>query len=995
MNNKKTLMIMSIAAALALVACGPSDPQSSSSSSQPSMSESSSSDSSSEIDNGDGSKENPFKLNNKEDLIALQSEVNDEGFNGYVADLRQAPYFEFTSDIDLGGMEWTPIGGYLNKQATNLFSANIIGNGHTISNFKITETDPMVSSYGLFGNFHGEIKGLNVANFNINLEPSTIYTNTFVGGLVGLGDIASFNNVSVDGSIRVRYNKQNADFYIGGLVGYNITYATEYDGKVMGNVTNTLYVDTNVKIDSNVATTVAGGIAGWAGTNSGEGVLNMAYLTSKGRLTTPHITGGIAGYLDKYATISYAQVLGNVEGGENVGGIVAIAASDSAIQNSYVASKQIMASSLTAAYEFEGGLIAGLYTPINEPAAGSKSTLMRNVYAADTTVLAVAGEPKEDPHKVSKATITNLIDKNFLSKNLEFGEAEWIYSDEAYPVLNKKNALDLSLKVEVTFVSNMSGVSKDKTTAAKYTFNTFDTLVSKKGYTFKGWFYDEELTQDYRFYLPLYNNKTLYGDWANYSEFAGMYVATKYNAGILDFDDNGGLNFYYGDYTYLKGNYEYYGNYIKFGSVDSFDWYNTYGEWNKETGELKFTASDNAATEFTYVRANELIGFYRNGKVSIDFVTDNAGTITIPSGYDVVEIPFTYKLKSNGVEASSKDGKLTSITKLSDGSIEFEYDGKTYSANTKLPFMSADKTGPYVGKTYYGSELNENFGVKDITFNKDGTATFRHSYQRTSASHSYLDIDPDLVDIEKEIYGATKTREGQNDSEFYLDVYGIQKNEGFKSYSYVELIYYIKNGETADMESKVLSTNMTKTVNADGIMVFQGTGDKKASTLHIFEVAVDLDGSYMHVNQFASYNHTGGYYADGNDLIIKGDGSDQAMQTVLKYNAEEDYFITESHVNHNDPTNPENSKTEQKFFMLAPYQVHGVFNIEGVSGLDGEVYAYLGHTYYLAKDGSVSVVSVTSGTFKNFDTVSLNINGAQYTFNVVNLYGINTLKLSN
>ena len=86
------------------------------------------------------------------------------------------------NDIDLGGMEWTPIGDY--RFSANRFCGTFDGQGHTISNFKITKktdkNDSNKSSYGFFGNVEGTVKNLIVANATVS---SYAYTGALIGRL--------------------------------------------------------------------------------------------------------------------------------------------------------------------------------------------------------------------------------------------------------------------------------------------------------------------------------------------------------------------------------------------------------------------------------------------------------------------------------------------------------------------------------------------------------------------------------------------------------------------------------------------------------------------------------------------------------------------------------------------------------------------------------------------------------------------------------------------
>ena len=110
-------------------------------------------------------------------LLYLAEEVNKHSNYEY-------PYQGWTvklmNDIDLGGIEWTPIGDY--RFSANRFCGTFDGQGHTISNFKITKktdkNDSNKSSYGFFGNLEGTVKNLTIDNASVS---SYAYTGALAG----------------------------------------------------------------------------------------------------------------------------------------------------------------------------------------------------------------------------------------------------------------------------------------------------------------------------------------------------------------------------------------------------------------------------------------------------------------------------------------------------------------------------------------------------------------------------------------------------------------------------------------------------------------------------------------------------------------------------------------------------------------------------------------------------------------------------------------------
>ena len=164
-----------------------------------------------------------FYVLNANGLKAVADIVN--ATTPYTDTIFDGKYVKLVRDIDLGGMEWIPIGD--DRSQRTEFHGIFDGQGHTISNVTITKKtdrdDENKSSYGLFGNVKGTIKNLTVDNVNISGTPK------FIGALVGRLNDGLIENCHVTNS-KVTCN----NWTIGGLVGqFN-------NGKISGcSVTNT------------------------------------------------------------------------------------------------------------------------------------------------------------------------------------------------------------------------------------------------------------------------------------------------------------------------------------------------------------------------------------------------------------------------------------------------------------------------------------------------------------------------------------------------------------------------------------------------------------------------------------------------------------------------------------------------------------------------------------------------------------------------------------
>ena len=131
------------------------------------------------ITDGVTEKDENYYIYNAAGLKWVANEVNK--YSNYEYPFKDKVIY-LTQDIDLGGMEWTPIGDY--RFSANRFCGTFDGQGHTISNFQITKKtgkdDSNKSSYGFFGNVEGTIKNLTVANATVN---SYAYTGALAGRL--------------------------------------------------------------------------------------------------------------------------------------------------------------------------------------------------------------------------------------------------------------------------------------------------------------------------------------------------------------------------------------------------------------------------------------------------------------------------------------------------------------------------------------------------------------------------------------------------------------------------------------------------------------------------------------------------------------------------------------------------------------------------------------------------------------------------------------------
>ena len=117
-----------------------------------------------------------------------------------------------TADIDLQGAEWRPIGDYAFSRTS--FNGVFDGQGHTISNFKVTKkvvwTEKVAdASYGFFGNVKGTVKNLTIKNATVTPEGGK-----FAAALIG----RLHAGATVDNCHVIDSSATSLSWQVGGLV---------------------------------------------------------------------------------------------------------------------------------------------------------------------------------------------------------------------------------------------------------------------------------------------------------------------------------------------------------------------------------------------------------------------------------------------------------------------------------------------------------------------------------------------------------------------------------------------------------------------------------------------------------------------------------------------------------------------------------------------------------------------------------------------------------
>ena len=240
------------------------------------------------VPSGSGTKDDPYRISNLEELKAFRDIVN--GDNGMTQNSSACGVLENDIVINDGSFDeqgnftpangtdsverWKPI-GFNEKQ--NAYSGTFDGAGHTIYGVYIDKDIKVREGVGLFGHANGAtIKNLSVTGYI-----STIW---YQGGIIGCAKNSTVSDCQSSVTI-TQSNGYLCDVYLGGIIGYAQEYCTITNCVNEGKIS--AYTDSSFAY--------AGGIAGGVWLSDIKGCYNLG--TIEGGLVGEHgfgLAGGIA-----------------------------------------------------------------------------------------------------------------------------------------------------------------------------------------------------------------------------------------------------------------------------------------------------------------------------------------------------------------------------------------------------------------------------------------------------------------------------------------------------------------------------------------------------------------------------------------------------------------------------------------------------------------------------------------------------------------------------
>ena len=233
---------------------------------------------------GDGTKGDPYQISTADELRWFAGLVNGTLTDGTAQNT--AACAVLTTNIDLGGAAWTPIGNF-SANISNIYTGTFDGAGYTISNLKVDNSSADYQGFVGYLESGGAIQNLTLD------ENCSVTGSDNVGGICGdnYGTIKNcYNSASVSGS----------RMYVGGICGSS-TYGTITNCGNGGAVTS--------------SSDYVGGVSGYNQINS---TIKNCYNTGTVSSSYDYV-GGICGL--NRSTIESCYNTGSVSGRSDVGGV--------------------------------------------------------------------------------------------------------------------------------------------------------------------------------------------------------------------------------------------------------------------------------------------------------------------------------------------------------------------------------------------------------------------------------------------------------------------------------------------------------------------------------------------------------------------------------------------------------------------------------------------------------------------------------------------------
>ena len=319
---------------------------------------------------------------------------------------------ELEADLDLTGIEWTPIGSTVNAdgEVEHCFSGKFYGNGHTVSNLDLSDVYGATGLCGFFGDIeNAEISSLTVQG-TINVNSEREYT--YYGAIAGFAGGCTIFDCTADVSFT---NNENLVYGVIGLCGYASDTVIDY-------CRNTA----DILITGDMGSLYVGGIAGYVDGNSeirncvNTGKMELA--ASTGGEIVGQLSSGGAKIINCYAT---GKLTPYGTGNTDIGGIVGVAGGSSGnaeVRHCYFAGEMDMSQYTASAPYNRLGAIAG---------SAKDTTTFENNYYAESGEVTACGKGVEAG---TARTYEAMCGEEFYNE-LTAGGGQYRYNAPSTPVL--------------------------------------------------------------------------------------------------------------------------------------------------------------------------------------------------------------------------------------------------------------------------------------------------------------------------------------------------------------------------------------------------------------------------------------------------------------------------------------------------------------------------------------------------------------------------------
>ena len=319
---------------------------------------------------------------------------------------------ELAADLDLTGIEWTPIGSTVNEdgEVEHCFSGKFYGNGHTVSNLDLSDVYGATGLCGFFGDIeNAEISSLTVQG-TINVNSKREYT--YYGAIAGFAGGCTIFDCTADVSFT---NNENLVYGMIGLCGQASDTVIDY-------CRNTA----DILITGDMGSLYVGGIAGYVDGNSeirncvNTGEMELAAPT--GGEIVGQLSSGGAKIINCYAT---GKLTPYGKGNTDIGGIVGVAGGSSGnaeVRHCYFAGEMDMSQYTASAPYGRLGAIAG---------SAKDTTAFENNYYAESNEVTACGKGVEAGEA---RTYEAMCGEEFYNE-LTAGGGQYQYNTPSTPVL--------------------------------------------------------------------------------------------------------------------------------------------------------------------------------------------------------------------------------------------------------------------------------------------------------------------------------------------------------------------------------------------------------------------------------------------------------------------------------------------------------------------------------------------------------------------------------